>query len=122
MNAAHDKTCSTNGVLSFRTDLTTYSQLSEAVAHWHRAVIWSTWMRRCGRSSAVVLPKDEGSVCDYARLVLEVLWDCIAITITITIRTRSGGGQTHKHSNTKTGSSGTLYHSAEDRWVGGIMV
>ena len=113
-------------MFSFRTDLAAYSELGEAVADWHRAVIWSTWMCRCGRSSAVVLPEDEGNVCDYARLVLEVLW-CIAIPITIitipiTIRTAAAAAaakRTARH-NTKEGSSGTVPvdHSAEDGQMG----
>jgi len=85
---------------SFRTYLAAYSQLSEAVAHWHRAVIWSTWMCRCGHPSAVVLPEDEVDVCDYARLVLEVLWDSIALhcdyDYDYDYDPHSGGGQTHR--------------------------
>ena len=81
-------------------------------------------MCRCGRSSAVVFPKDESNVCDDAGLVFEVLWNCIAIPIpiTITIRTAAAAAaakRTARH-NTKEGSSGTVPvdHSAEDGQMG----
>jgi hypothetical protein len=73
-------------------------------------------MCRCGHPSAVVLPEDEVDVCDYARLVLEVLWDSIALhcDYDYDYDPHSGGGQTHK----KARQSGTVDHSAEVGWMG----
>lgn len=78
-------------------------------------------MCRCGHPSAVVLPEDEVDVCDYARLVLEVLWDSIALhcDYDYDYDPHSGGGQTHK----KARQSGTVDHSAEVGWMDpGFMV